>query len=193
MKMKQTKKIADNHNKKGIGQTKSSKIKNVTVREDNEITRLIRIILIVIIVFAVFVGITYFVTHQGNDDTANNQETSIQYTEILVGEIWNKGGEYFVLAGREEDQYLSLYATYLDLYQQNINTDAVYYILNLDSVFNKKYFTDGESNLYTENPSEIRFKDATLLKVHDGKVVEAYEGKDSIITYLKGINQKTEE
>ena len=84
-------------------------------------------------------------------------------------------------------------AMILGLFPSFMSMIAVYYILNLDSVFNKKYFTDGESNLYTENPSEIRFKDATLLKVQDGKVVEAYEGKDSIITYLKKKKKKTEE
>lgn len=189
--MKQTKKIADKQETK---QVKTKKIKNVTVNNDNEVGKLIRIILIVILVFAIFLGITYFVTNQGKKKNNNdNQQTNIQYTEILVGEIWNKGGEYYVLAGKEDDQYLSLYSTYLDLYKQNINTSSIYYVLNLDSVFNKKYFDENGSNLYTENPSEIRFKDATLLKVKDGKVLEAYEGKDSILIYLEQLNKKNEE
>ena len=176
--MKQMKKI---ENKKENKKNESKKIKNVTIDEGNEVTRLFKIILILILIFAVFVGITYFVTRPKDSDT--EQETEIQYQEILVGEIWNKGGEYYVLLGHEDDQYLSLYTTYLDLYGQE-NEDSIYYVTNLDSVFNKKYVAE-ESNLYTENPSEIRFKGATLLKIKDGKVVEGYEGYDDIMTYLK--------
>ena len=111
--MKQSKKFAQ---RKETNKTQSKKIKDVTVNEDNEMEKLIKIILVVVIVIVVFFGITYLVTREKKTEKEETP-TTIQYTEILVGEIWNKGGTYFVLAFEKEDQFTSLYEYYLDLYK----------------------------------------------------------------------------
>lgn len=180
--MKQTKKIAQ----KKEAKKETKKIKDVTVNDDNEMVRLLKIILVLVVVVVVFFGITYLVTREKKKEDTKTEPT-IQYDEILVGEIWNKEGTYFVLAGSEEDYFLSLYAYYLDLYEEK-NSEMTYYMVNLDNAFNHKYFSD-TSNLYTTNPSDIRFSTTTLLKVSGGRVVEAYEGKENIQTYLEEITK----
>lgn len=179
--MKQTKKIAQKKVEK------KTKIKDVTVNENDEVVRLIKIVIALVVIVLIFFGITYLVTKKS--DTKEKEETEIQYTEILVGEIWNKGGTYYVLVGYEEDSYMSMYETYLNLYKNYKDSDSKYYLINLDNVFNRNYVAE-TSNLYTTNPSEVRFKDTTLLKVVDGTVTETYEGKDAITSYLEGILQQ---
>lgn len=178
--MKQTKKIAQKKVEK------KTKIKDVTVNENDEVVRLIKIVIALVVIVLIFFGITYLVTKKS--DTKEKEETEIQYTEILVGEIWNKGGTYYVLVGYEEDSYMSMYETYLNLYKNYKDSDSKYYLINLDNVFNRNYVAE-TSNLYTTNPSEVRFKNTTLLKVVDGTVTETYEGKDAITSYLEGILQ----
>lgn len=180
--MKQMKKIAQ----KKEAQKETKKIKDVTVNDDNEMGKLVKIILILVVIVVVFFGITYLVTRE-KEQTKSEPETTIQYEEILVGEIWNQNGTYFVIAGTEDDQFMSLYAYYLDLYKEK-ESEVTYYTVNLDSVFNRKYVAE-TSNLYTSNPSEIRFSNTTLLKIKDGKVVEVYEGKESIQSHLEELTK----
>lgn len=177
--MKQTKKIAQNKEQK---KNPSKKIKDVTVNNDNEMIKLFKITLAILAIVAVFFIVTYVVTKQ-KPEKKEETPTEIQYTEILVGEIWNKGGAYYVLAGKEDDQFLTLYDSYLSEYQEK-NTEASYYLINLDNVFNRQYIAE-TSNLYTKNPADIRFKESTLLKINNGKVVGAYEGKDQIVAHLE--------
>lgn len=176
--MKQTRKIAQNKEKK---EAPMKKIKDVTVNNDNEVMKLFKITIAILVIVAVFFIVTYIVTKK--PEKKEETPTEIQYTEILVGELWNKGGSYYVLAGAKDDQYMSLYDFYLNEYQEK-NPDANYYLINLDNVFNKKYVSES-SNLYTTNPSDIRFKESTLLRISNGKVVNAYEGKDQIVAHLE--------
>ncbi len=168
--MKQTKKIVEKREHKG---KEAKKIKNVTINEEDQGTAFIKLIAIVTVFVLVFFGITYIMTKKANKK--ENEETEIQYSEILVGEIWSKGGTYYVLATHEKDPLKPIYTSYL--------SGQTYYLVNLDSVFNLQYVAE-TSNLYTTTPSEIRFKDATLLKLQDGRVIESYEGADSITNYI---------
>lgn len=178
--MKQVKKIQENKNKKA----KPSKIKPMRSEETNEAVKLFWIIVVVVIIFALFFLLTYLLNNKEED----KKTTEIQYSEIMVGSIWNQSGNYYVLIGYSDDENLSIIDLYLSRYTANTTEENKmgYYVVNLDSVFNKAYVAD-KSNIFVKEHSDIRFSGLTLLLVKDGNIDKAYEGKDSIMSYVKGL------
>ena len=76
----------------------------------------IKIILIILVIVCVFSLITSFVTNKKNNKT-NSNEVTIQYKEIIAGNILNvSNDEYYVLLEFENDNYNTLYETYLTNY-----------------------------------------------------------------------------
>lgn len=134
---------------------------------------------IVLSVIIIFYGITILVSNKKEEEIINNvEEPNIQYTEILVGEIFNQEESvYYVLAYDDSDDSQT-YITSLQEYENIENTDKVYYV-NLLSAFNKKYLSD-ESDFSSKYPT---FKGCTLLKISDDKIIETYE-EDQITTKL---------
>ena len=135
---------------------------------------------VIIAVIAIFYGITIVVSDNNKEEVINNiEEPNIQYTEILVGEIYNQNeNEYYVLAydGSENSQ---TYVSSLKEYTNTENSNQAYFI-NLLSAFNKKYLSS-ESNFDNKYPT---FKCSTLLKINNGNIVEVYE-EEQITTKLE--------
>ena len=182
--MKQIKKIKE----KQKDNAKQLKIKKVKSTETNEVIKLFQILLVVVLIFAFFVLITYLIK-QSKDDDETKTETEIQYSEIMIGSIWSQGGSYYVLLGNSDDENLVTIDLYISNYIKSLTEDDEqigYYVSNLDTIFNKGYVAE-ESNIFTDKHSDIRFKGLTLIFVKDGKIVEAYEGKDAILSYVKGL------
>ena len=179
--MKQVKKIQENQ------KNQKTKIKKVKSAENNEMVKLFQILFVVVLIFAFFVLITYLL-NRSKDEEATEPEVEIQYSEIMVGNIWNLGGSYYVLLGKSDDEYLPVIDIYLNNYIKSLDedNDIKYYVANLDTIFNKGY-VDSESNIFTDVHSEIRFKGLTLIFVEKGKIVRAYEGSDEILNYVKGL------
>lgn len=141
----------------------------------------IKILIVLAIIFLIFYLITYFVTKK---KTESNVETTIQYKEIIVGNILNiNQDEYYVLVEFENDKYNSLYETYLTNYSQKENSKA-YYIVDMSKGFNKNYVSE-ENNLNTNNVSEIKFSQTTLLKIKSGSIIEKFTSKEEIIAALE--------
>lgn len=180
--MKQTKKIQE----KQLNKNKNSKIKKVNATESNEMVKLIQIFAIVAIIFGLSLLLTYYLKNDKSKDL--ELETEIQYLEILVGEIWNKTGNYYVLLGSQEDTYLSAVDSYLNKYLSGLSEENKigYHIVNLDSIFNKAFVAE-QSNIYAVDHNQVRFSGLTLLYLNDGKVISAYEGLDAIMSYVKGL------
>lgn len=143
----------------------------------------IKIIIILLMVFAVFYIITYFVTKEPKQAEV---EPTIQYKEIIVGNILNlKEDEYYVLVQFEDDKYVELYKTYLNNYSTEKDSKP-YYVVDMTVGFNKSYIS-AESNLNADKISDIKFSQTTLLKVKSNKIIEEYETNETISAALKNL------
>lgn len=147
--------------------------------------QIIIIMVVILAVILVFYGITILVNNNKSDSFINNDSNvTIQYDEILVGEIFKQNNQdYYVLAyddTNEGQQYKSEMNTYI-LKENSLRT----YLIDLTNGFNKKYVAT-ESNFDGEFPI---FKETTLLRITDGKIVEKSEG-DSISDKLSALNEE---
>ena len=139
----------------------------------------IKIILIILVIVCVFSLITSFVTNKKNNKT-NSNEVTIQYKEIIAGNILNvSNDEYYVLLEFENDNYNTLYETYLTNYASKEKA-LPYYKVDMSKGFNKSYISTDKPNLDTDISSELKFTETTLLKIKSKKIVEKYYTNDAI-------------
>ncbi len=153
----------------------------------NEVGRLIRIIGIIVIIFIIFYMITMITTNdkKAQYPSAESIPSVIQYDEIILSKLYDqKENEYFVLVKGEEDPYLSLFEDLL-LQFSSKETGCAYYTVDLTSAFNQRFV--GEVASF--DPNALQFTDTTLLKIQDHTLIEYYATSDSILEYLKAINQ----
>lgn len=144
----------------------------------------IKIILIILVIVCVFSLITSFVTNKKNNKT-NSNEVTIQYKEIMAGNILNvSNDEYYVLLEFENDNYNTLYETYLTNYASKEKA-LPYYKVDMSKGFNKSYISTDKPNLDTDISSELKFTETTLLKIKSKKIVEKYYTNDAIIKALE--------
>ena len=144
----------------------------------------IKIILIILVIVCGFSLITSFVTNKKNNKT-NSNEVTIQYKEIMAGNILNvSNDEYYVLLEFENDNYNTLYETYLTNYASKEKA-LPYYKVDMSKGFNKSYISTDKPNLDTDISSELKFTETTLLKIKSKKIVEKYYTNDAIIKALE--------
>lgn len=153
---------------------------NKSYNQDFEVGNLVKIILVILVVFGLFYVLTYYIqknkkTESNNNDTKNTI-TTIQYDEILMGEILNQSeNEYYVLLVKNED-YTKTYKEYISKYS---NGNKFYYSL-IDNGMNSRYLSD-ISNLNVENIDELKVVGTSLVKVNSGKIIESYDGNSSVM------------
>lgn len=158
--------------------------KNIYTSETEMGINYIKIILIILVIVCVFSLITSFVTNKKNNKTDSN-EVTIQYKEIIAGNILNvSNDEYYVLLEFENDDYNTLYETYLTNYASKENA-LPYYKVDMSKGFNKSYISTDKPNLDTDISSELKFTETTLLKIKSKKIVEKYYTNDTIIKALE--------
>lgn len=162
---------------------KEMKSTNTFVNTDNEITNFIKILLIVTAFVVIFTIITNIVVNKKTKPTP----TEIQYTNIIVGNILNKDEKtYYVLVKDNDDSKISTYQNYINTYIKKEEHIRFYYV-DLSDGFNEQYKQE-ESNLKVENISDIKFKTTTLLKIEDGKIVNAIDNSDELEKFLKELS-----
>lgn len=160
---------------------------NKSYNQDFEVGNLVKIILVILVVFGLFYVLTYYIqknkkTESNNNDTKNTI-TTIQYDEILMGEILNQSeNEYYVLLVKNED-YTKTYKEYISKYS---NGNKFYYSL-IDNGMNSRYLSD-TSNLNVENIDELKVVGTSLVKVNSGKIIESYDGNSSVMQAFIKIN-----
>lgn len=148
-------------------------------KDEFSLMNLFKFVVIVIVAFAAFYGITILVTNKKADEK-QKIEASIQYDEILVGQILNNKDEsYYVLVENEDNENNINYYQYIS----KKNNLKVYYC-DLSNAFNKKFKSD-DSNLYVDSIDQIKFADTVLLYVEKGKIVSAYETDEEITNTLE--------
>lgn len=162
-------------------------LKNNSSVESNEYKKLITIIIIVATIFLIFYVITLFFTKSDKDNIFKNDlnASEIQYDEIIIGEMFNKDGEYYVLLLEGEDPYKSIFDSYVTMIRSG---KTKIYTVDLNSAFNRSY-KDEENNYEKDN---FKVKGTLLLKLDDGNIKDHYENKEEILNILKELSNTLE-
>lgn len=172
-----------------MGKLKANKKNNDTIMEKNELKSLILIIIIVSLIFLVFYGITLLTSKTATNGTNFEvQSETIQYDEILVGQVLNRNEkEYYVLLKNENNSYNDLYTYYLKSYTSK-NNNKKYYTVDLNNELNSSYISDTETNVNTKKFFSSTFSDTTLLLIKNKKVNKVYDTDEEIVNILSKIN-----
>ena len=108
-------------------------------------------------------------------------ETEISYTDILIGETFNRpDDEYLVLFDNFKDNTYDVYVKYLSEQYTALN---VYYV-DMGSLPNSKYASD-TNNPNAKSVNELKINGVTLIKIKNGRISKYITGSDHIIEYLK--------
>ena len=90
-----------------------------------------------------------------------------------------KEDSYYVILYDYSKDDANLFATIISQYNKKENATKLYQV-NMASPLNQRYVDLENSNLYIDHASKLKVKDASLLKIENGKVTSAVEGKDKI-------------
>lgn len=150
----------------------------------DELKKLFIILISIVGIICVFYIITAVITkNNGKLKYFNNDEISqISYTDILASDILNKNGAYYVFVNDTEDVNEDLYVDVLAAYSSKDASLSIYYV-DLYDALNQDYV--GTENSFSS--SDLKFKESCLLKIVDGRIVDTYTGKDSIIGHIKSL------
>lgn len=200
---KTTKTAAKNNTTKKLAvkkvETKKEQVKVEPKKETKEVKKetletmlginyksIITITIVTLLVIGLAICLASIVKKNEKNNTSNTSNANIQYDEILLGNLLEQSNtSYYVLVYSKDDDNLNTYNTYLTNYKTKDNALRVYYSV-LENGFNKKYISDTK-NYFVSNIDDLKIMTTTLLRVDGKKVVEAYDGKDSIISKLKNI------
>ncbi len=159
-------------------------IKTNNSMESDEYKKLITLVIIIASAFILFYILTSLFTKKDNDDIFKNDlnPTEIGYDEIIIGSMFNKDGEYFVLLIKEDDQYKSLYNEYVN----SIKNNNKIYTVDLSSAFNKQYLSD--ENSYDKD--DFKVKDTLLLRIDNNEIKDHYDSREEIIEKLEDLSKE---
>jgi hypothetical protein len=169
--------------KETIRKAKRQLIYSETSNSD-ELTNLIKIVLIVVAIIVVFYGITVFVTKKANEaqEKKNNASVKIQYDDILIGEMLNMDGSYYVLIEKSDDSNLTEYKTLMQSVKANTEAPTIY-TTDLSNGFNKKYIASEPS--YDSDLTNFKVTGTVLVKISDHKIENTYDTYETIKSKLQ--------
>lgn len=155
--------------------------------ESNEYKKLITIIIIVASIFLLFYILTTVFTKDKKVDIFKNDLNSseIQYDEIIIGNMFDKSGEYYVLMLEKNDQYKELFENYVIKIR---NTGSTIYTVDLNNAFNKKYVSDE----YSYDKDDFKTKGTLLVRINDEEIKDYYESKEEILRKLENLSKSAE-
>lgn len=171
------------------GKKQKRNLYKTNTNSEMEYSKIIKITIGVILVLT----LTYFITALASGEIkfgkekVEEKETSIQYEEIIVGQMLNRNkNEYYVLLFDFTDSFASYYLSLKDSYINNEDS-LPFYIIDLEKHINSKYILkDGEELIEKPNNlSEFKVTSPTIIKVKDNKVVERISGRDSILKFFE--------
>lgn len=160
------------------------KMKQKQADEYTQSTKSIIITLFVVLgIFLLFYLLTLFINNKDrklNTKEPEKVETAIKYDEILGDNTFVMSPhEYYVLfydfEGPEAVYYDYLFNQYAGIENQYI------YRVDLNKGFNKKFISNDKTNKKAKKASDLKIKDATLIKIREGKNVEYIEGSSQVI------------
>lgn len=154
--------------------------------ESDEYKKLIILIVIIVVVFLVFYLATSIFTKNNYDDIFSNDlnATEIQYDEIIIGNMFSKKGEFYVLMLDKKDPYSELFESYVTTIKPNHKI----YTVDLSNAFNKTYVADE----YSYDKENFKTKGTLLIRIKDNEVKEHYESKESMLKKLEELTKSAE-
>ena len=183
-KAKKQEKLYDKVNTKNI---KKVDIDKYTSEESKEVKRFIIILLSIIVLVLAVYGITRLINKdKDNNDDRTVTAGSIDYDKVSVGTLFNRAdNEYYVIVYDGEAPNAIYYSALMNKYMDKEKSNKVYFC-DLSNELNKKYYVgeDKDSNQKATTSSELAFKDLTLIKIKNGKIVKYLETLDTIKTEL---------
>ena len=183
-KAKKQEKLNDKVKTKNI---KKVDIDKYTSEESKEVKRFIIILLSIIVLVLAVYGITRLVNKdKNNNDDRTVTAGSIDYDKVSVGTLFNRAdSEYYVIVYDGEAPNAIYYSALMNKYMDKEKSNKVYFC-DLSNELNKKYYVgeDKDSNSNATTSSELAFKDLTLIKIKNGKIVKYLETLDTIKTEL---------
>ena len=169
---------------------KKREIKKAKYNNEDEFAKLIKLVIVVTMIFLIFYGITFLVNRK-TDEEEKNSTVEIQYDNILIGNILiQPNDEYYVMIYDKDDNYLSAYQTFINMYSSKEDAIRVY-TADLKNPLNSNFMSDSE-NFDIDEIGELKIKTTTLIKVKNGKIEKYYVG-DNLKNYLKEISVNEEE
>jgi len=155
--------------------TNDKAIRNIET-EDN-LKKIIITAIIVIFILGLFYLITVLVNNSKmglNTKEPEKVEATIQYSEILAEDTFSMTpDEYYVLFYDFDGPSAALYDYMFGQYKA-IKGNYIFKV-DLGSGFNKNIISD-KTNKEVQNASDLKVKDATLIKIFDGENVKYAQG-----------------
>lgn len=156
---------------------------------DPEYSTVIKITIGVICVFLFTYLLTALASGEiklGKKDNNTKQEVSIQYEEIIAGQVLNRNHEeYYVLLFDFTDTFASYYLSLKDNYLMD-DKALPFYIVDLEKHINKTLVSEDGHDI-TINVSHIdnlKVVSPTIIKIKGHKVVETIKGRESILKFF---------
>lgn len=185
--MAKAKKQEKLNDKVKIKNIKKVDIDKYTSEESKEVKRFIIILLSIIVLVLAVYGITRLINKdKDNNDDRTVTAGSIDYDKVSVGTLFNRAdNEYYVIVYDGETPNAIYYSALMNKYMDKEKSNKVYFC-DLSNELNKKYYVgeDKDSNPKATTSSELAFKDLTLIKIKNGKIVKYLETLDTIKTEL---------
>lgn len=168
-------------NKKGIN------IDKYETDEAKEVKRFIIILFSIIIVVLIVYGVTKLLSKDNESDKTDYFTSGeIDYDIVTAGTLFNRNEkEYYVIVYDGENSQAIHYSAIVNKYMNKEESLKVYFC-DLSNELNKSHYVgkDGNSNKDATKTSELAFKDLTLIKIKNGKIVKYIEGLDTIKSEL---------
>lgn len=167
--------------------TKKVDIDKYTSEESKEVKKFIIILLSIIVLVLAVYGITRLINNNKDNNEDRKVTTgAIDYDKVSVGTLFNRADdEYYVIVYDGEASNAIYYSALMNKYMNKEKSNKVYFC-DLSNELNKKYYVgkDKESNPNATISSELAFKDLTLIKIKNGKIIKYLETLDTIKTEL---------
>ena len=153
------------------------------ISEDaKEVRNFLIILFSIIIVVLIVYGVSkIFIKDQALETEKTVTEGKIDYVIVSVGTMFNRNyDEYYVAIYDEENPRAVLYSAIITKYINNEDSAKVFFC-DLGNKLNSKYYVgeEGQSNPNAQNINELAFKDLTLVKIENGKIVKYIEDFDT--------------
>ncbi len=158
-------------------QNKKTEVVNTKI----EYKTVIKTSIIIAIIFGAFYLLTGIIT--GNISFAPEPGVQIQYSEILVGETFNREDDnYLVIYFDSTEEDATLYNTYLYNYQL-VEGALKYYTVDMAQSLNQPYKAE-TSTLNVTKASELKIGEVAMVEIKEGQIANVWETKEAVVDYF---------
>lgn len=178
-----------------IGDFMKNQKKKVTYQTEEQremIHFLIVLAVVIVLVLVVYFASKLFVVDKTLFEVSY-QTGSVNSERAIVGTIFNRPeSEYYVMVYDESKPKAVYYSAISSKYVQKQDGALAVYHVDLNNEMNKAYYVgnEGQSNAKATKSQELKFKDLTLMKIKNGKIVKYLEDIDAITKELAVTKEK---